>query len=70
MNEQPRLTLTDTEQTILDFARRDLESAHAADLAQMPAASLILTVERLRTRLDSVLELLDDVSDPQPPGGY
>lgn len=51
------------QRAVIDYARRDLESAHAQDLAQMPAARLVLLVERLRIRLDAVLEVIDEASE-------
>ncbi|MFJ6566199.1 hypothetical protein ACIQNU_02175 [Streptomyces sp. NPDC091292] len=44
----------------LDYARRDLETARAADLATLEPAALILIIERLRARLDDVLQLIDE----------
>lgn len=46
----------------IEFARRDLQQAREADLATMEPAALILLVERLRTRLDDTLRLLDETS--------
>ncbi|MEU0018066.1 hypothetical protein ACFVOO_16380 [Streptomyces rochei] len=61
-------TLTDLQRTRIDFARRELDSARAEDLAQLPADGLILMVERLRSRLDDVLGLLDEMlPGSQPP---
>lgn len=62
-DETPHQTtghLTDTQHACLDYARRDLEDARAEDLARLDAASLILLVERLRSRLGEVLDLLDE----------
>lgn len=59
-NDRP---LTDAQRTTLDFARRDLDEARAADLAALSAASLIFLVERLRGRLDEVLAVLDNLDD-------
>ncbi len=64
-DEQPQphqRALTESQQTRLEFARRDLESARAADLAQLPAAGLILMIERLRGRLGDVIDLVDEVA--------
>lgn len=58
LDERP--PLSDTQRTTVEFARRDLTDARAADLATLPAASLILLIERLRGRLDEVLDLLDN----------
>lgn len=59
-NDRP---LTDAQRTTLLFARRDLDEARAADLATLPAASLILLVERLRGRLDEVLAVATELDD-------
>lgn len=53
--------LTDLQRARIDYARRDLEYARAEDLAQLPAEGLILLVERLRTRLDDVLQVIDEI---------
>lgn len=58
----PGATLTDSQATRVDLARRDLEAVHATDLATLSPAGLILTVERLRTRLHDVLDLVDEVT--------
>ncbi|MFH9413929.1 hypothetical protein [Streptomyces rochei] len=64
-DEQPLFTgtLTDLQRTRIDFARRELDSARAEDLAQLPADGLIIMVERLRGRLGDVLDLIDEVID-------
>ncbi|MEI5100275.1 hypothetical protein RB200_19325 [Streptomyces sp. PmtG] len=49
----------------MDYARRDLESARAADLAILEPAGLILLVERLRTRLDDALQIIDELNAPR-----
>jgi hypothetical protein len=61
------LVLTDLQRSRIDFARRDLESARAEDLGQMPQAGLILLVERMRGRLDDMLALIDEISEPPAP---
>lgn len=61
-----RGALTASQWTRVDFARRDLESARADDLAQLPAEGLILRVERLRSRLDDILDLIDEISQASP----
>jgi len=69
MSEQPPTPgdpLTDSQKTRIDFARRDLDDARAADLAQMEAAGLILTVERLRGRLHDVIQLVDEITAATP----
>ncbi|MFZ3556488.1 MULTISPECIES: hypothetical protein [unclassified Streptomyces] len=57
-----KIPLTDLQSSRVDFARRDLESARAADLTHLNEAGLILVVERLRTRLDDILGLVDEVA--------
>ncbi|MFE2990322.1 hypothetical protein [Streptomyces sp. NPDC059262] len=57
--------LTHSQAARLDFARRDLDYARSEDLAQLPAAGLILLVERLRGRLDDTLSLMDEIIEPQ-----
>jgi hypothetical protein len=59
-----RVTLTDLQQSRVDFARCDLEAARALDLGRLDAASLILVIEKLRGRLDDVLTLVDEVCEP------
>lgn len=63
----PACVLTGSQATRLDFARRDLESARAADLAQLPPDGLILQIERLRGRLDDVLQVVDELTKPGTP---
>lgn len=58
------LVLTDLQRSRVDFARRDLESARAEDLAQLPADGLILLVERMRGRLDDMLKLIEEAAVP------
>lgn len=60
-DEQDR---TATQQARIDFARRDLASARIVDLAQLDAADLILLNERLLTRLDDMLSLIDEIVTP------
>lgn len=60
-------TLTPTQATRLDFARRDLETARAAELTGLAPDDLILTVERLRGRLDDMIRLVDELTQqPEP----
>lgn len=54
--------LTESQKARLDYAHRDLEQARAEDLAQLDSAGLILLVERLRLRLDDVLQLFDETA--------
>lgn len=67
MEEKPSATqghpLTNIQQTRAEFARRDLDYARSEDLAQLPAAGLIFIIERLRGRLDDVLNLLDELTN-------
>jgi hypothetical protein len=66
-DEQPHPhpgALTETQRSRIHFARRDLETARVADLAQLDAASLILLVERLRGRLGDMLDLADEIALP------
>lgn len=60
------LVLTDLQRSRIDFARRDLESARAEDLGQLPQAGLILLVERMRGRLDDMLKLIEEAAVPPP----
>ncbi|MFJ8344997.1 hypothetical protein ACIQ9J_01210 [Streptomyces sp. NPDC094153] len=68
-DEQPNTPtgrlLTDPRATRIDFARRDLETARTIDLAQLEPAALILLIERLKTRLDDMLRLADEINHPQ-----
>ncbi|MEU0207327.1 hypothetical protein [Streptomyces canus] len=54
--------LTEGQKTRLEFARRDWEEARAEDLGQMDSASLILLVERMRGRLEDILDLVTEVT--------
>lgn len=58
---------TNLQESRVDFARRDLESARAEDLGQLPSDGLILLVERMRGRLDDMLALIDEISEPPAP---
>lgn len=55
--------LTDLQRARIDYARRDLDYARAEDLAQLPAAGLILLVEKLRGRLGDMLDLIEELGD-------
>jgi hypothetical protein len=46
----PHTALSDSHRVRIDFARRELEAARAADLAQMAPAGLIFQIERLLPR--------------------
>jgi hypothetical protein len=65
MTDEPSLhptgPLTDLQHARIDYARRDLEYARAEDLAHLDAAGLIRIIERLRTRLDDMLQLVGEV---------
>lgn len=68
-DEQSRDTpgaLSDIQRARIDYARRDLDYARSEDLAQLPHAGLILLVERLRTRLDDTLALVDEITRTSP----
>jgi hypothetical protein len=63
MYEHPAdCSLTEEQTARIDFARRDLEMARATDLGAIPAAGLILVIERLRLRLDDALQLIDEMT--------
>ena len=70
MTEQPQHAqgrhLTPTQATRLDCARRDLDSARAEDLSQLAPAGLVLVIERLRGRLDDMVNLVDEVTQASP----
>ncbi|TVZ96539.1 hypothetical protein [Streptomyces sp. BK340] len=57
--------LTDLQRARIDYATRDLEYARAEDLAQIDPAGLVLIIERLRTRLDDMLQLIDETTRPR-----
>ena len=63
-DEQPTKPgpLTDTQHTRIEFAHTDLDTARAADLAQLPRAELILLIERLRARLGDTLTLINEIT--------
>jgi hypothetical protein len=63
----PAARLTDLQTARIDYARRELETLRAEDLAQLEPASLVLIVERLRIRLYETLEVVDEVCDTGPP---
>lgn len=54
--------LTASQRAAVEFAQQDLAEARAADLAELGEAGLILTVERLRGRLDEVLNVIGEIS--------
>ncbi|MFD8254247.1 hypothetical protein [Streptomyces werraensis] len=53
--------LTSTQRSRVEYARQDLDRARAEDLARLDAAGLILLVERLRSRLGDVLDVIDEI---------
>lgn len=59
--------LTALQRARIDYAQRDLESARAEDLTQLPTDGLILLVARLCTRLDDTLCLVKEIAPPLPP---
>jgi hypothetical protein len=61
-DQPPTDHLTEEQRARIDFARRDLEMARATDLGAIPAAGLILVIERLRLRLDDALQLIDEIT--------
>ncbi|MCG0062214.1 hypothetical protein L0F81_02745 [Streptomyces tricolor] len=61
-SQPPPGPLTDFQRARIDYARRDLEYARAEDLAQLPHDGLILLLERLRTRLDDTLSLIEEIT--------
>ena len=66
MNDESRLPtgpLTDLQATRLDYARRELGNARAADLHQLPPSGLILLITQLTHRLDDTLAVMDEVLD-------
>jgi hypothetical protein len=50
----------------LIFAQHDLEAARAEDLAQLPAADLIILIERMRGRLDDMVKLVKEITGLPP----
>jgi hypothetical protein len=54
--------LTSSQATRVDFARRDLECARSADLADLDPDNLVLMIDRLRGRLGDILDLIGEVS--------
>ncbi|MET7441885.1 hypothetical protein ACFYQQ_01335 [Streptomyces sp. NPDC005496] len=61
-----RPALTALQQTRIEYARRDLDYARSEDLAQLEAGGLILIIERLRGRLDDVLNLVCEIHADAP----
>lgn len=61
MQADEHAPLTASQRGRIEFARRDLDEARAADLAELPPAALIFQVERLRGRLDDMLALINEM---------
>ena len=66
MHEQSpeRPALTDMQRDRLDFARRDLGNARAADLSELPKSGLVLLISTLTRRLDDVVGVVDEICAP------
>ncbi|MBW5420248.1 hypothetical protein GKQ77_01515 [Streptomyces sp. BG9H] len=62
MHEQPAYRLSPSQASTIDFARRDLELVRAADLASLESTALLMQVERLKSRLDDVLHVVDEIA--------
>lgn len=62
----PGRTLTESQRTRIEFARRDWRNARSEDLGRMDAARLILIVERMRGRLGDVLDVVDELAGLAP----
>ncbi|WP_225825557.1 hypothetical protein [Streptomyces naphthomycinicus] len=58
--------LTALQRARIDYARQDLECARDEDLALLDPASLILIIQRLRSRLGDMLDLTDEIAGPEP----
>jgi hypothetical protein len=52
----------------IDFARRDLGNARAADLSELPPSGLILLLSTVTRRLDDCLSVFDELYGDTPPG--
>lgn len=63
-SQASRPRLTESQQSRLEFAHRDLDEARAADLMEMDGAALVLQIERLRARLHDVLSLMEETFEP------
>ncbi|MFF3159139.1 hypothetical protein [Streptomyces sp. NPDC057910] len=58
---RPRLTAQ--QHSRLTGARQDLTKARRADLGSLTPAALILLIERLRSRLDDTVHLIEETHD-------
>ncbi|WP_328721714.1 hypothetical protein OHT52_20980 [Streptomyces sp. NBC_00247] len=67
MHTESQLSLTEAQRSRVEFAQQELDSARAADLADLSDSALIMQVERLRSRLDDVLALIREVHDHPSP---
>lgn len=64
-NEPSRTTtgpLTGTQHSRVEYARRDYEQVRAEDLTRLSDAALILLIERLRIRMDDMLQLISEIA--------
>lgn len=59
-SEPVRPSLTAAQAGRVLGARAELQSAREVNLATLPAASLILQFERLRGRLDDMVQLIEE----------
>ncbi|MFD7016173.1 hypothetical protein [Streptomyces sp. NPDC059928] len=58
--EPTRPHLTPQQQSRLAGARQDLTAARYADLGSLTPAAMILLIERLRSRLDDTVRLIEE----------
>lgn len=56
------IQLSPAQWAIVEFAEQDLTDARVADLAAIGKPELILTIERLRARLDDTLTLIHTIT--------
>ncbi|MFI6251536.1 hypothetical protein [Streptomyces sp. NPDC051016] len=56
--------LTDLQRDRMRFARYDLATARAENLGQHDIADLIFIIERLRSRLHDMIDLVEELSPP------
>lgn len=66
MTHEPSRTttgpLTNTQQSRIEYAHRDQEQVRAEDLTRLSDAALILLIERLRIRMDDMLQLINEIT--------
>lgn len=60
-------TLTPSQTTRVEYAQRDLDYARSEELTDLPAAGLIVLVEKLRGRLDDMLRVINELRGPADP---